>query len=1662
MDIRIRGARENNLKGIDVDLGDGLTVVTGISGSGKTSLVFDTLYHEARRRLLDIISTSRPGGWRHQLVPAQVESITGLGPAIAVGQNVLNRNPLSTLATASGLHPFLRLLYANYSVRHCPACGAALSVFTEDETVERVVSLSAKQPVQLLAPLLRGVRGSHRTLLEFLGATLGVEALHVDGFRWQSQALDPDEAHDLDVDLGWLDARSTPAQVREIVQRAAALGSQAVVIRGNGSGTTHGLTVATAPVCLSCGAWFEDLEPKHFHTACRFCGGQGCERCHDTGLHPQAAAARWEGLRFPELLARSVAEVWPLFDRADLPSTSDRLLAEIRQRVAALSRVGLGYVTLDRSLPTLSRGESQRVRLAVALTSRLEDMLHILDEPTIGQHPADVGRLLPAFRELPGPVVYVEHDRMAAAAADHAIDLGPGAGAEGGDVVFAGSVADLWEADTPTGRHFSFREQVRGREPRPKAKRFLSVLGAGQHNLRDIDVEFPLGRLTVITGVSGSGKSTLVEHVLVPSLAQNAGVGCNAIKGIHLRPVLVDQSPIGRNPRSNPATYTKLSDIVRELFAQVTGLSRSHFSFNRPEGACPTCKGMGAVEVKMQYLASVWIRCSDCDGQRFNEDVLAAAIQFGKHRVSIADLYRLSVQEVRALFRREDRLPPGRVRAARRILRALCDVGLGYLPLGQPSPTLSGGEAQRVRLTKYLGKSKLADRLLILDEPSTGLHPQDLDGLLIVLDRLVEAGATVIVVEHNTDLIRSADWIVDLGPGAGPAGGRVIYAGPPDGLLDVRDSGTAGALREEHLAHPQRRRSLPGHAPFRTIEIRNARANNLKGVSVEIPKGKLTVVTGVSGSGKSSLVGDILEAEARRRYLESLSMYERQGTREGPEAPVDSVTGLGVTLTAGGLQAHTWSTLSHFTRRASVGRASELSFQMAILMARLGERLCGDGQDGCGIPMTRTGVPPREEWLCPACGATAPVPQARHFSTTNYASACGRCTGTGELFEPQPDKLIIHPEKPLCAGAMYSPGYWPQTYLCRDTGFAQALGERYGFDPANTPWKEMSNRARQVFLFGDEEPLEHTYRSKSAGRLVTSTSRWAGFYGGWVRDWDVHGTYTRSIPCPECGGAGLQRELLAITLVGHNLHELSEMPLSRLSTLLDSVQPPPSGEAAVRTSLRVAHRRLGFLQRVGLGYLHLNRPTGTLSAGEAQRIQLAGLLGSGLTSLTVLLDEPSRGMHPCELEALTEALHDLRDDGSTVIVVEHDLQLIRAADHVIDMGPGAGVAGGQILACGTPEQVAKADTATARWLRSSLPMEIGSRDDSQSEALPRTIARRQTRDWLLIKGACANNLRGETVGIPLGSLTGVCGVSGSGKSTLLIDTLGRALVRKAHTSSFAQEPQEPGEHEAIENAPGRTVLVDQARRGILTPAAFLGLKKPLMRLYAASPDAQALGLDAKSLGRSCSACKGRGALRIEMGFLPDLSTICETCQGTGYVPEAWEVRLHELSLPEINALTLEEVYALFADEETLARPLSLACEVGLGYLVWHQPAYALSGGEVQRLKIVKELARRNRRRRSREKTLYILDEPTVGQHMEDVVRLVEVLHRLVDGGNTVVLVEHHPYVLAACDWLIELGPGGGPEGGRVVASGTPDSLSGASTPTAPYLRALAGKHLEAG
>ncbi len=895
--MKVVGAAEHNLRDLDVTFGPGLTAVVGVSGSGKSSLAFDVVYTEARRRFVESLAL---GGNRVRIPAAHVRRIEGLGPAVAIEQNVLNRNPLSTVATSVGLHPFLRILYARFAEVACPRCAVPVrSVSREERLAIARELLKHADSLDVEVAVVRGQRGPHTRLLAGLRQQFGTITIH-------GQA---DEPRDVVVRVATLHAGAPAAEVRATLERADALGSHEVRLGGT--------PILRAPICPSCSAWVKPLGPAGFRDG------------SDTSSH------RIAGVTLPDLLARSVSEVLEFVEQLPVGLRARRIQDELLRRLRPLETLGLGHLTLDRSMPTLSRGEAQRTRLAVVLAGRLEDLLHVLDEPTIGLHHRDLKRLLDAVAALPGPVLMVEHDAVAVAMADDVVEIGPAGGRAGGQLVFQGTPAELWRADTASGRGFS-KTTRSPRARRPIAEDRIRIAGASRRNLRGIDCEIPLGSLTVITGPSGAGKTTLARDVLLASLHEHSAVGCTAFDAPKVRAIAVEQSPLGNNPRSNPATYTKVFDRIRDVFAAETGRSSSEFTFNRAEGACPECEGMGAVELSLRYSHPVWIPCEVCEGQRYRPDVLDATWS-GR---SIADVLACSVDEARALFAAHP--------AVARILDTLVEVGLGYITLGQPSPSLSGGEAQRVRLTREVTKAKSGD-LVLLDEPTTGLHPADLDRLLRVLDRLTEKGCTVVVVEHQADVIAAADWRIDLGPGGGPDGGQLLHCGPPADEKPVR-------VRPR--AKPRTRRRAAD-----AISVRGARAHNLAGVNVDFAKNRFTVVTGVSGSGKSSLVDDVIAAEATRRLLECLSVYERQSVREGPEAPVDSLTGLGPTMIvdATSSSSNRPDLVLLDAARSSVGRSSDLDRLVALVMARAGVRTCLE----CGGDrVRRTSQRPEASWTC--------------------------------------------------------------------------------------------------------------------------------------------------------------------------------------------------------------------------------------------------------------------------------------------------------------------------------------------------------------------------------------------------------------------------------------------------------------------------------------------------------------------------------------------------------------------------------------------------------------------------------------------------------------------------------------------------------------------------
>jgi excinuclease ABC subunit A len=1624
--LAVRHAAEHNLRDIDVDIPHGrITVVTGVSGSGKSSLVFDVVFREAQRRYLETFS-SYARQFMGKLRRPDVGSVSGLAPAVAVGQRAASPGPRSTVGTLTEIHDDLRLLFARLG--ESPD-GLRLS--------RRMFSFNAPEGA---CPACRGLGVEDRIDPGLLVAdpvrTLRQGALALttpNGYVIYSQVTmevldEVCRAHGFSVDIPWRDL--TEAQ-RDVVLN----GSDRILIRYGkhplesrlrwkgiaAKPREEGAYKGILPVMEAI------LRQKRNDNILRFARTLPCRACGGRRLRPESLRVTVAGLTIADLGAMSVrglaSETRTMSFAGPRREAGEAVRASVLKKADLLERLGLGYLRLDRAADTLSGGEVQRIRLASQAGSGLRGVLYVLDEPTAGLHPADTSRLLDLVRGLRdngNTVLVVEHDEDVMRAADHIVDLGPGPGEAGGRVLYQGPAAGL--AALPPGasptRDYLTGDRVQSpRSERRTGTGRLVVRGARMHNLRTIDVEFLIGALNVVTGVSGAGKSTLVRHVLAERLRSGrVGPGPDAegllIEGSVGRVAVVDQSPIGRTPRSNPATYTKIADRIRDIFAalpeaRARGFGKGRFSFNVEGGRCETCQGAGLLRIGMHFLGDVDVVCPDCDGRRFNDETLEVRDR-GR---TIHDVLEMSVDEAAAFYAGERRLSAD--------LEVLKRLGLGYLKLGQSSATLSGGEAQRVKLASEMRRAAAGSVLYVLEEPTTGLHRADVENLLVAFRELVARGRTIVAVEHHPDVIRAADRVIDLGPGSGEAGGRVVACGTPDEIAASPDSLTGRALRGENADGAGAPAPVPA-AVDGPIVLEGVTTHNLRSIDVRIPFRKFTVVCGPSGSGKSSLAFDTLFAAARERYVESFSAYVRALLDKGGRADLAAARGLTPPVAVAGSAATA-------NPRSTVGTLTEIHDYYRLLYSR-----AGTARPDLGVrPLT-----------------------ASMFSFNHEQGACPACKGLGTVTVADPDRLITDPAKPLLAGAMA--GTKTGRYYGDPPGqFGAALkaaGDAAGID-FSKPYAALTGAERDLAWRGTGERVYDIVWSYRRGRRAGDfkfRGPWKGLAPLVAEEYerkhaDHRGEAMRGLmkdePCPVCGGKRLKPASLAVTYRGLDIAGLAALTIAQsLSFFADGGAALDSRAAAVTAALRgEILRRLGLVRDVGLGYLRLDRASATLSSGEAQRLRLAGLLGVRLTGVTFVLDEPTLGLHPRDTGKLLELIAGLTAEGNTVVAVEHDLDVIRAADHVIDIGPGAGRGGGLIVAEGPPAAIVRsAGSVTGPYLAGRAV---------RPGPLPG-----QAGPPIRIAGARAHNLRGIDAAIPTGVLTAVTGVSGSGKTSLVFDVL--------HASGRAGRPVACADVRGLDRL-ARIVasgLDLPAGTAASIPLTYLGLFDGVRSLFASSDEARARGFKKAHFsyltpeGR-CEECGGTGRKTVSLDHLADVSVPCEVCRGARFDRAVLEVRLDGRSIAEVLDLTAAEGARVFSGQPKIAGGLSLLAEIGLDYLRLGQPLDTLSGGERQRLKLAADLMGPGGG-----PALYLFDEPTTGLHPSDVDRLLLLFGRLLEAGHTIVCVEHDLDLVSRAAHVIDLGPEGGDEGGRIIAQGTPAEVEACpASHTGRALRRHAGR-----
>lgn len=1327
-----------------------------------------------------------------------------------------------------------------------------------------------------------------------------------------------------------------------------------------------------------------------------------CSSCQGSRLKAYPSAARLAGHTIHQLSSLSIEDLKTFFTNLTLDEEkrfiAEEPLKEIHKRLSYLLDVGLGYLSLERDSPSLSGGEAQRVRLAALIGTGLVGVTYILDEPTIGLHPRDNNRLintLLALRDLGNTVVVVEHDEEMIASADHVIDIGPEAGAKGGHVLYEGTPQKFKNTKNSLTADYLFgkKKAFKGANPRRTPTSHLKITGCTENNLKNIDVTVPLGCFVAITGVSGSGKSSLISETLFPALSNKLNhselqVGAHkTVEGLENldKVILIDQSPIGRIPRSNPATYIKLFDLIRDLYSElpaskIRGFTPGRFSFNVKEGCCTACEGMGMIRVDMDFLEEQWITCEQCSGKRFDEETLAIRYK-GE---SIADVLQMTIDEAATFFKD---LPTISKR-----LSLLQKVGLGYMRLGQPSTTISGGEAQRVKLARELVRPATGKTLYILDEPTTGLHFKDIDLLLKVLHELVDRGNSAVIIEHNMDLVRSADWIIDLGPEGGSKGGYLLGSGTPEEL-----SGLSCATAQALLQNPDKKQQRTKVKPQTHIEVVGASENTLKSVSASLPRGAITVCTGPSGSGKSSFAFDTLYAEGQRRYSESLSPYARQFVTPCKKPKVDLITGLSPAVAIE-------QKASSGNPRSTVGTLTEIYDFLRVLWAKIGEAHCPLTKEPIRA-ISKESIADKLLVLYPGQIVTILAPLKAPQSLSAFQALIEQATREGIR------RLYLNGDiHEIDSEITYDPKRKNQLMLVADRVKADALSRARLLESLESAAKLGQNT---LYTLADKTLTFYNLSFSSSKRSYPPITPHTFSFN------------SKEGMCPECEGLGCKtchgerlNPLARYVLVkGLSLGTFCRLPIEEALAFIENL--PLSAEESVILADVIAQikSRFTFLIDVGLSYLSLDRTAPTLSNGEAQRIRLARQLGSGLTNVLYVLDEPTIGLHEKDIQKLNQALIKLKELGNTLLLVEHDPHTIAIADYILDFGPGAGRLGGTVTAAGSYKEIIKNPRSlTGQYLcgKKTLPL-------IKKENL-------KQKEWIEVKKASLHNLKNISAKFPLGALSAITGVSGSGKSTLLHDVL---------AASFVDPETEHYSVQGLHNV-ARLAVVDQNPIGQTNRADVASYTDMLIHLrefFAELPEARARGLQPKHFSANhpagmCSNCSGHGHKFISMLFMPPVEVLCKECLGLRLKPLALTVQYKGKNLGEVLKLTVDEASDFFVLPK-LQKKLKLLQDVGLGYLQLGQEIATLSGGEAQRIKLCKELFSRAKN------TLYLLDEPTNGLHMTDIALLLPVLKRLVENGHTVILIEHNKAVVEAADWVVELGPKAGKAGGRVIYEGPP-------------------------
>jgi excinuclease ABC subunit A len=1303
-------------------------------------------------------------------------------------------------------------------------------------------------------------------------------------------------------------------------------------------------------------------------------------------LNNDALSVTVQGESIAEIVTLELNELKSWIQSNTWEGVAREIIEKIEAQVDLLEDLGLGHLTLDRSSKSLRASEIQRIRVANQISVPLSDVLYVFDEPSIGLHRQESERLIDHFKQLVqkgNTVIVVEHDLDTIKSADHIIEIGPQAGVHGGTLIFNGPISEFTQLEGLEETSPTYRAIRRLEVRKPAASTTSSVaspvvrlIGCQERNLKNIDVTFQLGKLNVVSGRSGAGKSSLVKGTLLKAVQQQLGIDVGDLVKLTSHEnidainklILIDHSPIGKTPRSNPATYLGLSDHLRDLYAtlpesKLNGFTKSRFSFNNKGGRCETCQGAGKTQIGMHFLGNVDLVCGTCNGDRFNGETLRVKY----NGLSIADCYKLSVNEALILFGDQKKVLPG--------LKILQEIGLGYLTLGQSSTTLSGGEAQRIKIANQLQKKDTGDTLYVVIEPSIGLHQDDINTLLQLFDRIKHKGNTIVCIEQNEAVIGWSDWHIELGPKSGASGGNIVSQGIP-----VVDRGNGRSESKNEMAN---------HLVHKEIILKGVTTHGLKQVDVRIPKNQLTVVTGISGSGKSSLVYDTLFAEANARFTESLSTYNRSFLQQNSEAEIASFSGLGPAI---GINRKGGSP----SKRSTVGTLSGVYDAFRLLYSRIAQH---EGQSYT----------------------------AQHFSFNHHLGACPECEGLGVLHTCDPDEVIVYPDKSIFDGAI-SVNKVIAYYADVHGQFMATLQEVAQLRNWNIqqPWQDLDNDIKQVILYGTGDAnydVTWQFNTKSRTGTQSLTAKWLGLCNYIDEEYQrtLHNKYIKGVAdllheveCPTCRGSRLKSELLNTKFLGASIHDLSQMNIASCLELLEDVPAhvDPVVLAICKVVLPPVKQSLKTIADLGLGYINIDRGVGTLSGGERQRVALAGQLSNHLFGVIYVLDEPTIGLDQGQVDILSSALTRIVANGNTVVVVEHDQSFIRNADYLIEMGPGAGSMGGQVIFQGKVADIAQAKhSVTYKML--------------QTQRMVPILKQREKGSAFGVKGAFLHNLKQVDVAFGSQQIIAIKGVSGSGKSSLIKEVLYSSWFKNRPVGCVSVYGMDQFEE---------VLLIDQlaiAQDRLHTLVSYTGIIEQMKRVFSKTAAAVSAGLknadfSYQSKSGRCTMCAGHGKVKTSMDFMSDIWLRCDACKGMRYNNTILDSKLHGRSIGEVLHMTVIEAMVFF-DSGPIVESLHVLKRVGVGHLLLGQSGNTLSGGEAQRLKLATSLLQKRNGSR-----LYLFDEPGTGLHYFDILPLIEVFQSIVDGGDTVLFIEHNDTLIEAADQVIAMGPGSGENGGRVM------------------------------